>query len=145
MPDATLVQVAPALAIPLAELRFQATRSGGPGGQHVNTSSTRIELWWDVERSPSLTVEQRELIRSRLASRLTEDGMLRIVSAATRSQAQNKARAVSRFRELVERALVLPKRRRPTRPSRSGVERRLSEKRKRGERKRERRRPAGEE
>jgi ribosome-associated protein len=145
MPDAALVHVAPALAIPLAELRFQATRSGGPGGQHVNTSSTRVELWWDVERSPSLTGAQRQLIRLRLRNRLTGDGMLRIVSAATRSQAQNKAAAVTRFREVVARALVVPKRRRPTRPTRSSVERRLSEKRKRGEQKRERRRPRGEE
>jgi ribosome-associated protein len=138
------VSITSGLQIPLAELSFQASRSGGPGGQHVNTSSTRIELWWNARESPSLSAQQRTQVEARLGKRLTEGGMLRIVAAASRSQAQNKAAAIERFRELLGRALVVPKRRRPTRPSRGAKERRLAEKRKQGDRKRERRLPPGE-
>lgn len=138
------VSITPTIQIPFAELSFRASRSGGPGGQHVNTSSTRIELWWNARQSPSLSVEQRARVEAKLASRLTEDGMLRIVAATSRSQAQNKAETIERFRELLGRALVVPKRRRPTRPSKGVKERRLADKRKQGDRKRERRRPPGE-
>ena len=141
--DATL-RITPTIAIPFAELTFRASRSGGPGGQHVNTSSTRVELWWDAAHSPSLSADERARIRIRLAHRLTEDGLLRFVCGATRSQAQNRALAIERFQETLARALTVPKRRKPTRPSRGVKERRLAEKRKQGERKRERRRPAHE-
>jgi ribosome-associated protein len=144
MRDDGAVRVTPTLRIPLHELTFQASRSGGPGGQHVNTSSTRVELWWDVARSRSLSAEERSRVRTKLANRLTADGQLRVVSAATRSQAQNRALAIERFREILARALAVPKRRRPTRPSRATKERRLAEKRRQSERKRERRRGAEE-
>ncbi len=144
MTEPAAIQVTPAVAIPLAELSFRATRSGGPGGQHVNTSSTRIELWWNAAGSPSLTEAQRAWVRSRLATRLTDDGMLRIVASETRSQTQNRELAIERFQEVLARALAVPKRRKPTRPSRAAKERRLTEKKQRGARKRERRRPPGE-
>jgi ribosome-associated protein len=144
MLDDSTLRITPAITIPLAELTFRASRSGGPGGQHVNTSSTRVELWWDAAQSPSLSLEERARVRLRLANRLTEAGQLRIVSAATRSQARNRALAIKRFQETLARALTVPKRRRPTRPSRSAKERRLVEKRKQSERKRERRRPTRE-
>jgi ribosome-associated protein len=144
MADSTDVVITDLLAIPLSELSFRASRSGGPGGQHVNTSSTRVELWWDLVRSPSLTEEQRAHLRARLRSRLTEDGLLRIVASSTRSQAQNKAEAIRRFQEVLAQAIVVPRRRRPTKPSRAVKERRLARKRKQSERKRERRRPAHE-
>jgi ribosome-associated protein len=144
MPDESTLRITPAITIPLAELTFRASRSGGPGGQHVNTSSTRVELWWDAARSPSLSLEERARVRLRLANRLTEAGQLRIVSAATRSQTRNRALAIKRFQETLARALTVPKRRRPTRPSRGAKERRLGEKRKQSERKRERRRPTRE-
>jgi ribosome-associated protein len=140
MDQPTTVVVTPRVAIPLAELRFQASRAGGPGGQHVNTSSTRVELWWDAARSPSLSPEERALVLRRLATRLTGDGLLRIVSGATRSQAQNRAATIERFRTLLAAALVPPKPRKATRPGRAARERRLAEKRRRSERKRERRR-----
>lgn len=145
MPDLNLLQVTPTVAIPLAELSFRATRSGGPGGQHVNTSSTRIELWWDVAGSPSLDSEQRERVRARLASRLTDDGLLRIVVSETRSQAQNRERAIGRFEELLAAALVPPKRRKATRPPRAAKERRLSDKKQQSVRKQQRRPPRGDE
>lgn len=139
MRDDGAVRITPTIRIPLHELTFLASRSGGPGGQHVNTSSTRVELWWDAVRSTALTMEERARVLAHLRARLTEDGQLRVVCAATRSQAQNRALATERFREILARALVVPKRRRTTRPPRAVKERRLAEKRRQSERKRERR------
>lgn len=139
MADSTSITITPALQLPLSELHFQASRSGGPGGQHVNTSSTRIELWWDVANSPTLTGEQRALLRTRLATRLTEDGQLRLVSSDTRSQTRNKDAAIERLREILVLALKPVKARRKTKPSRGVKERRLQEKRQHSERKQERR------
>jgi len=144
MSEESRIAITPTVAIPVAELEFRASRSGGPGGQHVNTSSTRIELWWNAGRSPSLTADQRTLVLSRLRSRLTEDGDLRVVASETRSQARNKALAIERFQELLARALAVRKRRKPTKPSRRARERRLAEKRKQSERKRHRRAPGAE-
>lgn len=145
MSDRPVVPVLPGVAIPLAELAFRASRSGGPGGQHVNTSSTRVELWWDAGRSPSLTSDQRALVLERLGHRLTEDGMLRLVAGTTRSQAQNKEETIERFRMLLARALTPVKRRKPTRPGRAAKERRLAQKRQQSERKARRRPPRGDE
>jgi len=141
MADDTSIRISPTVTIPFAELAFRVSRSGGPGGQHVNKTSTRVELWWNPGSSPSLTAEQRALVLARLRPRLTEEGLLRIVASETRSQSRNKAEAVERFQELVARALVLPKRRKPTKPSRAARERRLAEKRKRSAQKRRRRTP----
>ncbi len=127
------------LLIPRDELTARATRAGGPGGQHVNTSSTRIELVWSVRDSRALTDEQRELLLARLASRLDADGTLRVVAAASRSQFQNRRAAEERLAELVRRALVRRRKRVATRPSRAAVERRIQSKKKRSEKKRNRR------
>ncbi|MEO8139300.1 MAG: alternative ribosome rescue aminoacyl-tRNA hydrolase ArfB [Gemmatimonadota bacterium] len=145
MTEPTAISITPTLSIPSTELSFRATRSGGPGGQHVNTSSTRIELWWDAATSPSLTAAQREQVRARLSTRLTADGLLRIVASETRSQKQNRELAIERFQEVLARALATPKKRKATRPSRAAKERRITEKKQRGARKRERRSPRGEE
>lgn len=139
-----MVRITPGLAIPVAELEFRASRSGGPGGQHVNTSSTRIELWWDVAQSASLSAEERARVAERLANRLTAEGKLRIVASANRSQFRNKADALERFRVILRGALAVRKRRRATRLPRSVKERRLATKRKQSERKQERRRPSRE-
>ena len=96
------------LLLPLSELDYRATRSGGPGGQHVNTSSTRIELWWDIAASPTLT--RRSSGRgcsSRLATRLDGEGRLRIVASESRSQLRNREAATERLREVVAAALVV--------------------------------------
>lgn len=140
MDDPSVLRINGRLALPRGELRYTASRSGGPGGQHVNTSSTRIELWWDVTASPSLSEDQRQRLLSRLASRLDGGGRLRIVSAAHRSQLQNREAATERFREIVAEALIIPKARRATRPTRSSREARLKQKKDRGALKRERRR-----
>ena len=119
------------LTLPRAELEFQATRAGGPGGQHVNRSSTRIELWWNVAGSPSLTDEQRALLLTRLASRLDADGWIRIVAANRRSQLQNREEAVERFTTTVRHALHVPRPRKSTRVPKGSKVARLEAKRRR--------------
>src|SRR3954465_10692415 len=95
------IQVTEAIAIPRSELMYRASRSGGAGGQHVNTSSTRIELLWAFESSAAVDAEQRSLIRKRLARRIEADGQLRVVSGGRRSQLQNKVAADERLAALV--------------------------------------------
>ncbi len=133
MTDPTTIAVSAALRIPLAELQFQASRSGGPGGQHVNTSSTRVELWWNLRESPSLTDAQRATLSSRLATRLTDDGALRLVSSETRSQSRNKDAAIARFQALLSEALRPVKVRRKTKPSKAAKRRRLEAKKRKSD------------
>jgi ribosome-associated protein len=133
------LEVSESLAIPRWELEVRASRAGGAGGQHVNTSSTRIELLWNVARSTVLDDERRARVAARLATRIDGEGWLRVVSSARRSQQQNREAAEARLAELVRGALVVPKRRRPTRPTRASKEERMKDKRKRGETKRMRR------
>lgn len=127
------------VAIPRAELGVRATRAGGPGGQHVNTSSTRIELTWNVPASAALSAEEKGRVLRTIASRLDAGGTLRIVASDTRSQRQNLALAEERLAALVRRALVVPRPRKKTRPTRASVERRIAEKKRAGARKRDRR------
>jgi ribosome-associated protein len=141
MPDADTLQITPVLRLPIAELEYRASRSGGPGGQHVNTSSTRIEVWWDIAASPTLTEEQRAWLLARLSTRLNGSGRLRIVSAGSRSQLRNREEATRRLVEVVAAALAVPKRRKPTKPSRAAKAARLEAKRRRAATKRERRQP----
>lgn len=139
------LEVSPEFSIPLTEVEYRASRSGGPGGQHVNTSSTRIELWWDVAGSPSLTPAQRELLLGRLRPRLDSSGRLRLVSSGSRSQLRNREEVTKRFRSLVAKALVVPKRRKPTRPTPAAEAARLQGKRRRSITKERRRSPPLEE
>jgi ribosome-associated protein len=127
------------LSIPLSELRMRASRAGGPGGQHVNTSSTRIEVEWEIPASRVLSATDRALLLVKLASRLDSSGTLRIVSAETRSQAQNRERAIARLAEVVRVALVVPKTRKKTKPSKGAKEQRLDAKKRRSAAKRDRR------
>ena len=141
MSDASHLDVSPELRLPLSELEFRATRSGGPGGQHVNTSSTRVEVWWDVAASPSLSEEQRARLLSRLATRLDQTGRLRLVSSGSRSQLRNREDVTERLRELVAQALVVPRPRRKTKPTRASKVARAEAKRRRSAVKRDRRPP----
>ena len=134
-----VLEVDDRVAIPRSELEYRASRAGGAGGQHVNTSSTRIELLWNVARTSALDDERRARVSERLATRIDGDGWLRVVSSARRSQQQNRDAAEGRLVELVRGALVVQKRRRPTRPTRASKEERMREKRKRSETKRMRR------
>jgi ribosome-associated protein len=140
VPDG-LLEITSDLVLPLSELDFRATRSGGPGGQHVNTSSTRIEVWWDIGASPSLTDAQRTRLLERLATRLDGEGRLRIVASQSRSQLRNREAATERLRELVAAALAVAKPRKRTRPSRAAKAARVEAKRRRSATKRDRRAP----
>jgi ribosome-associated protein len=124
------------LYLPRAEISFRASRSGGPGGQHVNTSSTRVELVWNVASSPTLTEAQRERITQRLANRINSEGELLLAESGSRSQAQNKEAVTERLVELLREALHVPRARRKTRPPRAAHEQRLESKKRRSETKR---------
>ncbi|HTI64980.1 MAG TPA: alternative ribosome rescue aminoacyl-tRNA hydrolase ArfB [Gemmatimonadaceae bacterium] len=139
MAELTFLNVTPELAIPRSELAYHATRSGGPGGQHVNTSSTRIELLWDLTGSKAITEEERTRLRTKLVSRLDSNGCVRVVANGRRSQRQNRRDAEERLAALIKYALRVPKKRRPTKPTRAAKERRLAEKKRRSVIKRERR------
>jgi ribosome-associated protein len=141
MADDDPIAVGKTLTIPRAELLLKATRSGGPGGQHVNTSSTRIELVWDVASSPSLDDAQRAHLMARLASRLDSQGKLRLVAQDERSQLRNREAAIARFIAVVARGLIVPRKRKRTRPPAASKRARLESKRKRGALKRDRRPP----
>ena len=127
------------VAIPAHELELRATRAGGPGGQHVNTSSTRVEVTWCVLTSAALDPESKDRVLERLASRLDSSGTLRVVAADTRSQTQNRALALGRLAAMVQQALVIPKARRATKPTRSSKLARLEPKKRRSTQKRDRR------
>lgn len=127
------------VAIPRAELTFRATKSGGPGGQHVNTSSTRIELLWNPAVSRALDEDARVRVLERLSARIDAEGNVRIVASDSRSQRQNRVSAEERLTALVRKALVIPKKRRATKPSRAAKAARLDDKKRRGTTKAQRR------
>ncbi len=137
--------VLPALVIPYEEIAFSADPSGGPGGQHANRSSTRVELRFNVRRSPSLDPRQRERIIEALGPRLLADGSIRVVSARERSQMRNREAALDRLATLLARALRRPAPRTATRPTRASKEKRVESKKRRATVKAKRRRPAGQE
>ena len=135
------VRITRTLSISEDEIELSFARSGGPGGQHVNTSATKVELRFDVASSPSLTPEQRARLLERLAPRLTNDGVLVLFASDHRSQTRNRDAAVERFAEVLREALKTPRIRKPTRPSRGAKERRLDEKKQQSEKKRLRQNP----
>lgn len=136
--DGEIIAVNDRVQIPLSELEFRFSRSSGPGGQHVQKSSTRVELLFDVARSPSLDDEQRARVLSRLSGYVDSDGILRVISQSERSQWRNRQEVVERFEELMRRALARRKRRRATHPTAASREKRLEQKKRRGQVKRQR-------
>jgi ribosome-associated protein len=133
------LRVTARVAIPPSELVERFSRSGGPGGQHVNTSDTRVELSYDVARSAALSETLRARALERLSGRLV-DGVLTVTASDRRSQRQNRDLARERLAEVLRTAVAAPPRkRRPTKPSRGAVEARIGEKKRRGEVKRLRR------
>ena len=141
MLPSTDLRITETVTIPLAELHFQFSRSGGPGGQHVNRTASQVELTFDVLGSPSLNEAQRARVLSKLKSHIDTRGVLHLTSQTTRSQHRNRAEVVERFTSLLQRALHVPKRRIPTRPSPQAEARRLAEKQRTSEIKQRRRRP----
>lgn len=132
MDDPSRLRVTDAVTIPLSELRYQFSRSGGPGGQHVNRTATQVELTFDVRGSASLDNFQRDRVLSKLHAFIDNRGFLHLTCQTTRSQARNRAEVTERFQRLLRQALHVPKPRRPTRPNRGAVEHRLQEKRRAG-------------
>jgi ribosome-associated protein len=125
----------PGLAVPLAEVELRTSRSSGPGGQHANVTASRVEAVFDLDESASLSRAQRERLRSKYGDRVTA------VAQDARSQARNRELALERLREKLAAGLVVPKRRRPTKPSKSAREKRLDSKRRTSVRKQARRPP----
>ncbi len=123
------------LEIPLAEITLRASRSSGPGGQHANVTSSRVEASFEVESSPSLSEAQRERVLARVGPRIVA------VAQDERSQARNRELALERLAGRLRDALFVPRTRRATRPTAASRERRLAAKRRESERKRDRRPP----
>jgi len=129
------------VAIPRAELRWRFSRSGGPGGQGVNTTDSRVELLWDLAASTALPAPLKARALERLSGRLV-DGVLSVVVSEQRAQLQNRAIAERRLAALVAEAIAPPPgRRHPTKPSKAAVQRRIDAKRRTSEIKSLRRRP----
>jgi ribosome-associated protein len=137
--DDRVVRVTSNTIVPASELSFRFSRSGGPGGQHANRSETRVELLFDLSHSPSLSEKQRARAQRKLAPYVDKKGILHLVSESSRSQLRNREEVVERFRTLLRAALKTPRKRRPTKPSRAARERRLEQKKRRGEIKKRRR------
>ncbi len=129
------------IVIPGWEIWFTASRAGGPGGQHVNTSSTRVTLHWVPANTSALSEADKARVVRSLANRLTTEGELLLHASEYRSQKRNREAARERLVELVRAGLVRRKRRRKTRPSRGAIERRLSEKKRRAAIKKKRGKP----
>jgi len=105
----------------IKELKFKAIRSSGAGGQHVNKTSSKIELTFDLENSRALSNREKETLKEKLASKLTKEHQLIIFCEETRSQHKNKELAIKRFLRLLKKSLIKPKKRKPTKPSRSSI------------------------
>ena len=118
---------------------MRVSRSSGAGGQHVNKTSSRVEIFWNVATSRALSEDQRARLLAKLQSRLTGDGSIRVVASDMRSQTRNRELAEERLAELVRVALVVPRKRRPTKPTRAAKEARLDSKKRHSHKKRNRR------
>jgi ribosome-associated protein len=134
--DDEILRISKGVSIPRAELRFRFSRSSGPGGQHVQKSSTRVELLFDVALSPSLTDTERTRVLDRLSGYVDSDGVLHLVSQSQRSQWRNREEVVERFQELMQKALKRRKRRKRTKPTAASREQRLRNKKYRSKTKR---------
>jgi ribosome-associated protein len=127
------------IQIPENELEFKISRSSGPGGQNVNKLNTKVAVNFDIKNSGALNTEQKEIILRKLGYRLTKDKKLIVVSQQFRTQRANRDYAVEKLEGLIENALKKAKTRRPTRPTRSAVEKRLKSKKMKSLLKRQRR------
>jgi ribosome-associated protein len=130
-----MIEVTPEIGINEAEIDLSFIRAGGPGGQHVNTSATAVQLRFDVANSPSLPYAVKKRLCKLAGSRMTEEGELVFTVSTQRSQHQNRQEAIERLVDLIKEAAKRPKRRRKTRPPKAAEERRLERKKKRGRKK----------
>jgi ribosome-associated protein len=139
----SVVEVTGRVRIPASELSLSFARSGGPGGQHVNRTATKVQLRWNLRASAALSEGDRAWLEGRLAARLTVEGDLIVASERHRDQRRNVEDALERFRETLRRALARPRPSKRTKPARVARERRLEEKKRRARTKRDRRTPRG--
>lgn len=130
------------VVIPASDLRFEFSRAGGPGGQHVNKVNTRVTLRFDLRQDGQMSAPVRRRLLEKLAGRLTREGELLVHVAEHRLQGRNKEIAVQRLMALLVEALRVPKKRRQTRPSRGSVDRRIQAAKRRGALKKTRRKPS---
>jgi ribosome-associated protein len=138
------LEVLPELTIPASELRWRFSRSSGPGGQHVNTSDSRVELSWNVSDSLALSDSQRLILLARLEPRLIA-GVITVAASGRRSQLRNREAALAKLADLVAAGLAPdPPRRKATKPTRGSNRRRLTAKKERSTTKQQRKRPAAE-
>ncbi len=135
---ASSLAVNESVAIPRSELDVRVSRSSGAGGQHVNKTSSRVEIFWNISSSRAVSDEERTRLLEKLSSRLTTEGSIRVVASDMRSQSRNRELAEERLAELVRRALLVPRKRRPTRPTKASKEARLDEKKRQASKKRDR-------
>ena len=133
------LRVTDRIAIPASELRVSFARSGGPGGQNVNKVASKVQLRWAPATSSALSEPDRAWLLNKLASKLTSDGDLLVASDLTRDQGRNRVDAEGKLADIVATALVRPKKRRATKPSKAAKARRIDEKVARGRIKKERR------
>jgi ribosome-associated protein len=119
----------------LSEVEFTTSRSSGPGGQNVNKVNSRVTLRFDIKQSQLLTDEQREVLLSKLASKLTTEGVLLINVQDSRSQLENKEGAITRLEALIRKAFTKPKPRKKTKPTKAAKEKRVTDKKQRSEKK----------
>lgn len=133
-----MIQITPSISIGENEIEEHFIRSGGPGGQKVNKVATAVQLRFDVAHSPSLPDDVRRRIKALAGRRITADGILVIDARRYRTQESNRRDAMARLVDLIAKAAVRPRRRRPTKPSKGAVKRRLTAKHHRGETKRRR-------
>jgi ribosome-associated protein len=136
-----MMLIGPSIVIDESEIREEFVRASGPGGQHVNKAATAVQLRFNVARSPSLSAGVRVRLFQLAANRINEQGELVIEAKRFRSQEQNRRDARERLAELLRQAAVRPRKRRSTKPGRAARERRLANKRRRSELKRQRRTP----
>lgn len=125
----------------LKELKFKAVRSSGAGGQHVNKVSSKIELIFDVQNSGGFTDEEKELLFKNLSSKLTKEKNLLLTCDESRSQHKNKEIVKARFLQVITNGLKVPKKRKPTNPTKSSIKKRLEKKKKQAFKKAFRKRP----
>jgi ribosome-associated protein len=127
------------ITIPAHELEYRFSRSSGPGGQHVNKTSSRVEVVWSVKASSVLSDSARTRLAAKLGARIDGEGFLHVVAQDFRSQLRNREAAVARLHQLVDDALRVPKPRKPTKPTKGAREARLATKKRHARLKRERR------
>lgn len=143
MADNDPIEISAGVLVPHEELILRASRSSGPGGQHVNTSSTRIELVWDIASSPSIDDDMRARLMQRLSNRVDSSGKIRLVAQSERSQLRNRDAVIERFGKMIRGALVEQKQRKATRPTKASKRKRIEAKKHRAAVKQQRREPLG--